>query len=103
MGILTLISNSIQPVCKWCHIRSPSSLIFQALKTFAKTYTSGFLTCWAQPEVLISEHHQQQPATQQLREAQRDVSVFSVWIIPTITSCAAEPPQHGRLQPNTRR
>ena len=61
------------------------------------------VTCWAESEAGISEHHQQQSATQEVREAQGEVSVFSVWIIPTITPCTAEPPQSDRVQPGRHR
>lgn len=60
-------------------------------------------TCWAECEVLIGQHHEQQPAEQDLREAHRHVSVFRVWIIPTVTRSTAEPPQEGSLQPLSKR
>lgn len=58
------------------------------------------VTCWVKPEVPISQHHEQQLLAQKLREAQRDVSVLSVWIVPAITCSAAEPPQLCGVQPD---
>lgn len=57
------------------------------------------LTCRAQPEVMISQEDKQRSAAEKLWEAQWDVSVFTVWIIPTISCSTAEPPQQGNLQP----
>lgn len=38
----------------------------------------GWFTCWAEPQVVITEHHDQQSAIEELGEAEWDVSVLSV-------------------------
>lgn len=59
------------------------------------------LTCWAEPEPSISQHHEQRFPAEKRREAQRDVSVLCVRIIPSVACSAAEPPQQESLQPCT--
>lgn len=59
---------------------------------------SKCLTCWAEPEMSISQHHKQQLPAEKLRDAQRDVSELGVRIIPPVTRSAAEPPQQRSLQ-----
>lgn len=57
------------------------------------------MTCWVEPEVSVSQHHEQQPLAEELWETQWDVSEVRVWIIPPITCSTAEPPQQGCVQP----
>lgn len=70
---------------------------FKSFEVFKMSY---WLTCWAEPEVNVSQHHKQQLPAQKLREAQRDVPVLGVRIVPPITRSAAEPPQQRNVQPS---
>lgn len=56
------------------------------------------LACWAEPELSISQDHEQKSGAEKLREAQREVSELRVGVIPPVTRSAAEPPQQPRVQ-----
>lgn len=57
------------------------------------------LTSWAEPELSVSQDHEQEPGAEELGEAQREVSGLRVGVVPAVTRRAAEPPQEQSVQP----